>query len=99
MLNPFIELISQVINIFTLILFIWVVMSLLIQFEIINKYNKIVSKVYDGLSQVLEPILRPFRKLQRKLFPRLYAIDLSPIFLLLALHFINSALYHWFYQI
>ena len=99
MLNPFIELLSSVIGIFSFIVFVWVILSLLMQFNVISKYNLLVNRIFMALSQIVEPALRPFKRLQRKLFPRLYAVDLSPIALILTLHFIRSALYHWFYSI
>lgn len=95
MLNPFIDLVSTVISIYSVFVFAWVIMSLLMQFEVINRNNLLAKHIFTGLSQVVEPALAPFRRLQRKLFPRMYAVDLSPIFLILALQFIRNALYYW----
>jgi YggT family protein len=98
MLNPFIELFSSIISIFSTILLIWVVMSLLIHFEVLNRFNPLVAKIFGLLGQIVEPALRPFRRLQWRYLPRMQ-VDLSPILLILALNFINSALFHWFYEI
>jgi YggT family protein len=97
-LNPFIELISSIISIFSTILLIWVILSLLIHFDIINRYNPLVAKIFGVLTQIVDPALRPFRRLQWRLLPRVQ-VDLSPIFLILAMEFIRSALFHWFYEI
>jgi uncharacterized protein YggT (Ycf19 family) len=99
MLNPFIELIASAISIYVFAVFVWAILSFLAQFDILNRYNPIVSRILSVLSQLVEPALAPFRRLQRKLLPNLYAIDLSPIALILALHFVKSALFQWFYVI
>lgn len=97
MLNPFIELISSILNIFSFILLVWVVMSMLYQFNILSHSNQWVNKIFAALSQVVDPVLRPIRAQLTRLFPRMYMIDLSPIVALLLINFITSALYHWFY--
>lgn len=99
MFNPFIELISGVIDLYSLVIFIWVIMSLLLQFDVINRYNLLVKRIFTALSQLVDPGLEPFRRLQRKLLPRVYALDLSPVGLLLTLQFIKSALFAWFWSI
>lgn len=99
MFNPFIQLISTVIDLYSFVIFIWVIISLLLQFDVINRYNLLVKRVFTALSQLVDPALAPFRRLQRKLLPRVYALDLSPVGLLLTLQFIKSALYSWFWTI
>ncbi len=99
MLNPFIELISSVIGIYSFVVFVWVIMSMLRQFNVIKPHNTMINRVFFGLSELVEPALSPLRKLQKRLLPKLYSVDLSPILLILGLHFIRSALYHWFYAI
>jgi len=98
MLNPFINLIGAVIDLYILVLIVWTVMSILISFDVINRYNRLVSQVFSILSQLVEPALEPIRRALRKVFPRLYSVDLSPLVLLLLLSFIKDALYSWFYS-
>jgi YggT family protein len=98
MLNPFIELFATVISIYVFAVFAWAILHFLAQFDILNRYNPLVARVLSALSQLVEPALTPFRRLQRKLLPSLYAIDLSPIALILALHFVKNALFQWFYK-
>jgi YggT family protein len=99
MFNPFIELISNIIALINLALIIWVILGLLIHFDIVNRASPLVSRVYSTLGRLLEPMLRRIRSTIGKYLPDLGGIDLSPIVLLLLLHFINGALYSWFYQI
>lgn len=99
MLNPFIELISNVIFLINLALIIYIVMGLLIHFDILNRGNPLVNRIYSTLARLLEPMLGRIRRVTSKFLPDLGGIDLSPIVLILLLHFINSALYSWFYKI
>lgn len=98
-LNPFIDLISNIIFLINLALMIWIVLGLLIHFDIVNRYNPIVTRIYGALSRLLEPMLNRIRRLFGKWLPDLGGIDLSPIILILLLHFINNAMYSWFYRI
>lgn len=97
MLNPFIILIDQILSLLSIVLFVWVILSLLINFNIVNRFNPIVRKVNDVLSRLLEPLLRPLRKLLDRILP-VTGIDLSPVLLILLIQFVRNALYAWFYS-
>jgi YggT family protein len=99
MFNPFIDLMSNIIFLINLALIIWVVLGLLIHFDIVNRYNPLVTRVYGTLGRLLEPMLGRIRRFTAKFLPDLGGIDLSPIVLILLLHFIDNALYSWFYRI
>lgn len=99
MLNPFINLISSVISLINLALMIWVVLGLLIHFEIVNRFSPIVGQVNNFLTRLLEPMLRPIRRATAKFLPDLGGVDISPIILILLLHFIDNAMYSWFFRI
>ena len=99
MLNPFIDLISNIVFLINLALIIYIVLGLLIHFDIVNRNSPIVLRVYSALGRLLEPLLSRIRKAVGKYLPDLGGIDLSPIILLLLLHFIVNALYSWFYHI
>jgi len=56
-----------------------VIMSWLIAFNVVNLSNQFVATIYDVLSRLTEPLLRPIRNYM----PNLGGIDISPIVLLL----------------
>ncbi len=89
--NPVVYLISTLIWWINLALFVWVILSLLISFNIVNRWHPIVSRVYDVLSRLLEPLLRPIRRI----LPDLGGIDISPIILIILLNFIERSLYYY----
>ncbi len=99
MLNPFIDLISNVISLINWALIIWLVLDLLINFDVVNRHNALIMRIHDGLGRVIEPLLRPIRRLVAKLLPAMRGIDISPIILILLLNFANNALYTWFYDV
>lgn len=99
MLNPFIDLIGSLISILNFGLFVWVILSVLMNLDIINRHNPIVQKIYFTLGKLFEPMLRPIRKLLGRVLPDIGGLDLSPIILILLLNFLNNALYSWFYSI
>ncbi len=99
MLNPFIDLISNVISLVNLALMVWIVLGLLIHFDIVNRHNPLVSRIQAVLTQLFEPLLGRIRPRLAKFMPNLGGVDLSPVVLFLLLHFVDSALYSWFYTI
>lgn len=81
-MNTMAELIDFIV--YLLQLFIWVViihaiMSWLVAFNVVNMSNRFVNAVLTGLDRVLDPILRPIRRL----LPDMGGIDLSPLVLIL----------------
>lgn len=95
MLNPFIDILSMAIDLALLALLVWVVLGLLIQFNIVNAHQPVIARVQFTLGRIFNPMLQPIRKYM----PDLGGIDLSPIVLILALKFVQSAMYHWLYNL
>ena len=94
MLNPFIDLLANLIHLYKICIFVWIVIVTLISFKIINPYQTAVQKTTYALNRLVDPALRPIRKL----LPDLGGIDLSPVILWLLLDFFTSALYRYFYN-
>jgi YggT family protein len=99
MLNPLINLINNLISLINLSVIVWAVLGMLMHFDIVNRHNPLIQRLYFTLGRALEPLLNPIRRLLGKFMPDLGGIDLSPLVLILLLHFVNDALYSWFYVI
>jgi YggT family protein len=82
-MNAFIWLITEIVQFFTIALFVYIVIDLLVKFNVINPYNQVVQFVMNFLSRLIEPLLRPIRSV----LPDLGGIDISPVVLVLALQF------------
>ncbi|WIV50881.1 YggT family protein [Marivivens sp. LCG002] len=68
--------------------FAHVIMSWLINFQVLNTRQPLVAQIWYGLNRVLEPVYRPIRNM----LPNLGGVDLSPIVLLLGLEIIRIVL-------
>src|SRR3990167_7114858 len=74
-------LIQMVLQILIWIIFIQVVLSWLIAFNIINAQSPFVRSMLYGIERLLEPLLRPIRRI----LPDLGGLDFSPMVLILLL--------------
>lgn len=84
MIPALIYLVSAVANLIFWALLIYVVLSLLIQFNVVNyRSNNFVRLVVDGLERFVEPLLKPIRRI----LPNMGGLDLSPVVLLIAVRF------------
>lgn len=92
-INPFIDIIVAALGIYGWIMLAWIIMSILISFDIINRHNRVVFQVSDVLYKMTEPLLRRIRRYM----PNLGVIDISPIIVFLAIKFITNVLYTYFY--
>lgn len=91
MVNPLIGLILDLIYLYNYIVFAWIILSLLISFGIVNRYQPVVQKISLALFKLTDPLLKPIRKYM----PDLGGIDISPIVLLIALNFVAKTLLYY----
>ena len=85
MSEPVQWLIHSVIQLYQLVIFIYFITRILIQFDVVNSYNQIVQFILQFGSALVEPALVPIRKI----IPPINGVDLSPVVLLLGLGFID----------
>lgn len=79
-------LLDTVITIYIWCLFIFVILTWLINFGVMNTSNRFVYLVMDFLYRITEPVLRPIRRI----IPNLGGIDISPIVLVMGLMFLRN---------
>ncbi|HRO14614.1 MAG TPA: YggT family protein [Paracoccus sp. (in: a-proteobacteria)] len=65
-----------------------IIMSWLINFQVLNLRQPVVAQVWDGLSRLLEPIYRPIRNL----LPDMGGLDLAPLVVFIAIIILQRAL-------
>ena len=85
-MNSILGLLIQIINLFQFILIVYIILTWLVNFNIINTGNRFVYSILDALYRLCEPSLN----FVRRYLPTFGAIDLSPIVVYLALWFIKS---------
>lgn len=82
---PIYWLIHNVIFLFQIVVFVYLITRILIQFDVVNAYNQLVQFILKFGGALVEPVLAPIRRF----IPPINGIDLSPIVLLLGLGFID----------
>jgi YggT family protein len=75
------QIVDYLIQIIVFVVIVQFVLGLLIAFNVVNMHNQFVSAVYTALNAILEPMLRPIRKI----LPNTGAIDFSPMVLIIGL--------------
>ena len=75
------EIVSYLINIIVFVVIVQFVLGLLIAFNVVNMHNNFVSAIWQALNAILDPMLRPIRRLM----PNTGAIDFSPMILIIGL--------------
>jgi len=88
-IGPALALIYHLIELYTWVLIIGVIMSWLIAFNVINLSNQFVRLVYDVVTRLTEPLLGPIRRF----LPDLGGVDISPVILILLLWFAKDVVY------
>lgn len=73
---------NSVIQLYILVVFVTVILSWLIGFNVINRQNSVVDAIWRTCLAVTEPALRPIRNMM----PNLGGLDLSPVILLIGLN-------------
>src|SRR5487761_172297 len=89
--NPFVWLIETLIEIYIWLLIAQAVLSWLLAFGVVNRYNRGVSVIGDFLYRATEPALRPIRNI----LPSFGGIDISPVVLILLLLFLERFLLYY----
>lgn len=88
LLYTLIDMISYLVQIVTVVVIVQFVLGLLISFNVVNMHNNGVAALWKALNAILEPILRPIRKIM----PDTGAIDLSPMVLIIGLNLLMKLL-------
>ena len=92
-LNPFINLIANILSIYKFLLILYIIFYYLFMFKIINPYNQFLLQINRFLVKIIEPALNKIRHY----IPTFSGIDLSVLILFLAIHFTQDILYSYFY--
>ena len=87
-MNSLLGLIIQIINLYKLVLLIYIIATWLIAFNVINTSTRFVYRFMEVLYKLSEPSLR----LVRRYIPNFGTIDISPIIVYLLLWFVQSLL-------
>jgi|CXWL01.1.fsa_nt_gi YggT family protein len=88
MIPAVLGLIDAILALIIVVLIVHVVLSWLISFEVVSRRNQFVGAIFTFTSAVVEPMVRPFRRL----IPPIGNVDLSVLVLLLLIQFLRALL-------
>lgn len=75
------DIVGYLINIIVILVIVQFVLSLLISFNVVNVYNDFVAAIWRAVNALLDPMLRPIRRI----LPDTGTIDFSPMVLIIGL--------------
>jgi len=85
-MHAILNLVLLLIRIYIWLLIGQAILSWLLAFGVVNRYNRAVAVIGDFLYRITEPALRPIRAF----LPNFGGVDVSPIVLILILYFISD---------
>ena len=84
------QILSMVVNVAWWIILIHVILSWLINFQVLNLQQPLVAQIWAGLNRLLDPIYSRIRSF----LPQMGGIDLAPLVAILALFAIRIILFN-----
>lgn len=82
------EIVGYIVSIIVMLVIVQFVLSLLISFNVVNMSNQFVDAIWRAVNALLDPLLRPIRKIM----PNTGAIDFSPLVLIVGLEILRIIL-------
>ncbi len=77
-----IQILLLILNIVWFIILAHVIMSWLINFQVLNLHQQLVAQIWFGLNRILEPIYGPIRRV----LPNMGGLDLTPLVVLVGVY-------------
>lgn len=84
-MTELLQFVAYLVYLYEIVIIAYVILQMLVQFNVMNYSNPLVRSIYQGLSAVTEPLLKPIRRW----LPKSSGIDFAPIVLLLACLFVR----------
>ncbi|WP_120634754.1 YggT family protein [Ruegeria sp. EL01] len=91
-----IQILLLILDIVWFIILAYVIMSWLINFQVLNLHQQLVAQIWYGLNRILEPIYGPIRRI----LPAMGGLDLTPLVVLIGVYalriiLINNMVYFY----
>ncbi|MEE4204997.1 MAG: YggT family protein [Erythrobacter sp.] len=82
------EVVSILTSAFVMLIIIQFVIGLLFAFNVVSPSNQFLAAVYSSINNLLDPVLRPIRRIM----PDTGAIDFSPLVLIIGLQILLAVI-------
>jgi YggT family protein len=80
------QVVDIILSLYWWCIIVYVIMSWLVAFNIVNTYNPVVNAVGGFLHKIIEPVMKQIRRV----LPVMGGLDLAPLVVLLAIFFIRQ---------
>lgn len=87
-LGPLLNVIYDLLSLYKFLLIVYVILSLLESFNVVNKYNTAVYTIHNFLQSITEPLLGSIRRI----IPPINGWDLSPLALIFIVYFFQGVI-------
>ncbi len=87
-MTSLLEILLLILNLLQFVVLAHIIMSWLINFQVLNIRQPLVGQIWDTLNRLLEPIYGRVRRI----LPALSGIDLAPLVVLLAIYALRIVL-------
>jgi YggT family protein len=81
-MTSILQILLLILNIAQWIILVHIIMSWLINFQVLNLRQPLVAQIWDGLNRLLEPVYSRIRSV----LPQMGGLDLAPLLALLAIY-------------
>jgi len=78
----------EILRIYSFLVIVYVLINILISFNIINSNNRFINMIVDSMYLLIEPLLRKIRSV----LPNFGSIDISPVILLILIRTVQYAI-------
>ena len=82
-----------ILQLYTYVIIAAAILSWLVAFNVVNRYNEVVRSIWNLVTALTEPLLRPIRGM----VPNFGGIDISPVILLLGIFFLERVIWQYVY--
>jgi YggT family protein len=76
------QILMLILDVVWFIIIVHVIMSWLINFQVLNLNQQLVAQIWYGLNRLVEPLYRPVRKI----LPPMSGLDLAPLVVLIGVY-------------
>ena len=80
------ELLQLVLGVVYTIMIVHIIMSWLINFQVLNLGQQLVAQIWYGINRLLEPLYQPLRRI----LPNTHPLDLAPLVALISVIALRS---------
>lgn len=81
-MTSIVQILFMILNVVYYVVLAHIIMSWLINFQVLNLRQPLVAQLWDGLNRVLEPVYGRIRSF----LPNMGGLDLAPLIVLLAIY-------------